>query len=69
MAKQFEADEVYEHTGKTYYIVRRTAKTIWLASGSKDGVTYQKRIKLDSNGNEWLTIDEFRSLHAKQFRL
>ena len=62
--KQFIVNEKYLHTGKEFYIRKRTEKSVWVSSGSVHAKPSLKRIKIDSQGNEYIIIDEFRSLHA-----
>lgn len=61
---KFATGEVYTHTGKTFYISRRTEKSVWVSSGSKVSKSTRKVIKTDRLGNEQVKIDEFRSLFA-----
>lgn len=61
--KKFKIGEVYEHTGREFFIKRRTEKSIWVAR-SKYGTPDRKVINHNVNGDESIKWDYFRYLTA-----
>lgn len=65
----FKVGETYEHTGKAYTIVKRTAKFVTFET-ENSGIGGRVKVKHDFQGNEEIEVDAgYRTLTAGKYNL